>query len=228
MPITIDTRRVGRVTVVRCAGRMVAGPETESVRQHIKGLLPADKHVVLHLGEVTFMDSSGLGTMVRMAGVLRASGGELKLCQVTPEVGHVLKVTNLTQLFPMHETEEEAIAAFYQRQGNTEVAQGTGPRVLCVDYSSDVLAYLRELLGRAGYEVLSSNYVPDALLLLRATHPALVVLGPNLKAAGRTREAFDQECSKLPVVELGTEFSTLHAGEAGVELLRKMQTRLGS
>lgn len=228
MPLTIDTRRVGRVTVVRCAGRMVAGPESESVRQHIKELLPGDKHVVLHLGEVTFMDSSGLGTMVRMAGVLRASGGDLKLCQVTQEVGHVLKITNLSQLFPMYEKEEEAIAAFYQRAGGSEAAQGSGARLLCVDYSADVLAYLRELLGRAGYEVLSSNHVPDALLLLRATRPALVVLGPNLRASGGTRDAFDKECSKLPVVELGQEFSTLHAGEAGVELLKKIQQRLGS
>ena len=214
--------------VVRCAGRMVAGPETDAVRERIKELLPADKHVVLHLGEVSFMDSSGLGTMVRMAGVLRANGGELKLCQVTPEVGHVLKITNLAQLFPMHETEEEAIAAFYQRRGGPAAAQGSGPRLLCVDYSPDVLAYLRELLGRAGYEVVSSNHVPDALLLLRATRPAVVVLGPNLRASGGTREAFDKECAKLPVVELGAEFSTLHAGEAGLELLKKVQTRLGS
>jgi CheY-like chemotaxis protein len=187
-----------------------------------------DKHVVLHLGEVTFMDSSGLGTMVRMAGILRSAGGDLKLCQVTPEVGTVLKITNLTQLFQMYEQEEEAIAAFYQRQSGPEVAAGKGPRLLCVDYSPDVLAYLRELLGRAGYEVVSSNHVPDALILLRATRPALVVLGPNLRAAAGTREAFDQECAKLPVVELGQEFSTLHAGEAGTDLLRKIQGRLGS
>jgi len=92
----------------------------------------------------------------------------------------------------------------------------------------NVLAYLRELLGRAGFEVVSSDYVPDALILLRATRPALLVLGPNLRASVGTRQAFDQECSKLPVVELGQEFSTLHAGEAGTDLLRKIQARLGS
>ena len=186
-----------------------------------------DKHVVLHLGEVTFMDSSGLGTMVRMAGTLRSAGGDLKLCQVTPEVGTVLRITNLSQLFQTYEQEEEAIAAFYRRQEGPEVAAGTGARILCVDYSPDVLAYLRELLGRAGFEVVSSNHVPDALILLRATRPALVVVGPNLKAAPGTREAFDRECAKLPVVELGAEFSTLHAGEAATELLKKVQERLG-
>jgi len=103
MPLTLNTRRVGRVTVVRCSGRMVAGPETDSVRQYIKELLPMDKHVVLHLGEVTFMDSSGLGTMVRMAGILRSAGGDLKLCQVTPEVAAVLRITNLSQVFQLYE-----------------------------------------------------------------------------------------------------------------------------
>jgi CheY-like chemotaxis protein len=174
------------------------------------------------------MDSSGLGTMVRMAGVLRAAGGDLKLCQVTPEVGTVLKITNLAQLFQTYEQEEEAVEAFYRRQHGPEAAAGSGPRLLCVDYSPDVLAYLRELLGRAGFEVVSSNYVPDALILLRATHPALVVLGPNLRASAGMRETFDKECSKLPVVELGAEFSTLHAGEAGTDLLRRIQVRLGS
>lgn len=214
--------------VLRCSGRMVAGPEAESVRQQIKQMLPMDRHVVLHLGEVTFLDSSGLGTMVRMAGVLRAAGGELKLCQVTPEVGRILKITNLAPLFPMHESEEDAIAAFYQRQAGGEVAAAHGPRLLCVDYSSDVLAYLRELLAHAGYEVISTDLVPDALTLLRATHPAAVVLGPNLKAATGMREVFLRECSKLPVVELGPDFSTQHAGDAGTELLKKIQARLGS
>lgn len=219
---------MGRVTVVRCAGRMVAGPETETVRQHIKEMLPMDKHVVLHLGDVTFVDSSGLGTMVRMAGILRSAGGELRLCQVKPEVSTVLKITNLAQLFPTYEQEEEAIASFYGRQDVAEVAAGKGPRLLCVDYSPDVLAFLREVLGRAGYEVVSSSYVPDALILLRATRPALVVLGPNLKAAAGLREVFDGECAKLPRVQLGQEFSTLDAGEAGSELLQQIQGKLSS
>ena len=228
MPLTLETRRVGRVTVVRCSGRMVAGPEIDQAREHIKKLLPIDKHVLLHLGGVNFVDSSGLGTLVRMASTLRYAGGDLKLCQVTPEVANVLKLTNLAQLFQMFEQEEEGIASFYQKQAGPELVSGTGPRLLCVDYNADVLAYLRELLGRAGYEVTSSNCVPDALILLRATRPALVVVGPNLRAAVGTRESFEKECAKVPVVELGEEFSKAHAGEAGTALLQKIQSRLES
>ena len=227
MPLTIETRRVGRVTVVRCSGRMVAGPETDQAREHIKKLLPFDKHVLLHLGDVHFMDSSGLGTLVRMASTLRYAGGDLKLCNVTSEVAAVLKITNLAQLFKTFEQEEEAIASFYEKHAPEEVSC-TGPRLLCVDYNADVLAYLRELLGRAGYEVTSCSCVPDALILLRASRPTLVIVGPNLRAAAGTRESFEKECAKVPVIELGEDFSKAHAGEAGTELLQKIQSRVGT
>ena len=64
MLLSLDTREVGRVTVVRCKGRMVAS-ESESLRAHIAWLLRDRRSIVLDLGEVGFVDSSGLGTMVR-------------------------------------------------------------------------------------------------------------------------------------------------------------------
>ena len=64
--LTLDTREVGRVTIVHCNGRIVAGGESEALRAHITWLLRDRRSIVLHLGEVGFIDSSGLGTMVRM------------------------------------------------------------------------------------------------------------------------------------------------------------------
>ncbi len=228
MALELNTRRVGSVAVVRCSGRMVAGPESDSVRRHISGLLALDKHVVLHLGEVRFMDSSGLGTMVRLLADARRAGGDIKLCQVRPEVSTVLKVTNLAQLFQMYEQEEEAITAFYRQPEGAQPAAQKGARLLCVDESADVLACLREVLAHAGFEVLSTDSLPDALTLLRVTRPALVVLGANLKAAAGTRQAFQQACARLPVVELGQAFATLEASEAAAELLKKIQGKLAS
>ena len=63
MKLSLETRDLGRVTIVRCKGRLVAGGETEALRSHVAWLLRDRRAIVLHMGEVVFIDSSGLGTM---------------------------------------------------------------------------------------------------------------------------------------------------------------------
>jgi len=91
-----------------------------------------------------------------------------------------------------------------------------------------VLAYLRELLRRAGYDVQSSGRVADALLLMRVTHFDLLLLGPDMTASPTSPPAFREACARLPVLELGSEFSTSHAGEAAAGLLEAIAARLNS
>jgi len=228
MPLSLDTRGVGSVTVVKCAGRIVSGQETESLRLHISGMLRDRKDFVLHLGDVAFIDSSGLGTMVRLLTSTRQSHGDLKLCNVPETIDKILKVTNLTRLFDTHASEESAISAFYRRKGAAEQPAPSGPVVLCVEQNNDVLAYLREVLGRGGYEVHTSNSLRDSLILMRVTRPALVLVGPSLGASPAARQAFDAACANVTVMELGNGFSTLEAGDAGVQLLTNIQARLGA
>jgi anti-sigma B factor antagonist len=228
MPLSLNTRAVGDVTIVRCIGRIVAGGETESLREHITGLRQDRSAFVLHLGEVAFIDSSGLGTLVRLLTSTRRGRGDLKLCNVPHAVDKVLQITNLTTLFDTHPSEEDAVSAFYKRKSTWERAAIAGPSVLCVDQSADVLAYLRELLRSAGYNVLTNSSLPDSLILMKATRPSLTVLGPNLKASPGTQQAFRAACSTVPVVELGSEFSTLDAGQAASDLLERIRARLQS
>jgi anti-sigma B factor antagonist len=222
MPLTLETRGVGDVTIVRCCGRIAAGGEIESLRNHFATLMPDRTDIVLHLGEVIFIDSSGLGTLVRLLTSVRRARGDLKLCNLPPPVLNVLKLTSLIKLFDTHASEEEAIAAFYQRTTTRDDGSPRGPSVLCLDHSCDVLAYLRELLRRAGYEVLTSSNMRDALILLRAASPKLVVLGPNLKSSRGIEEAFRSLSGTVPVVELGQEFSTLDAGQAAADLMERI------
>src|ERR1700730_11836219 len=77
--LSLDTREVGRVTIVRCNGRIVAGSESESLRAHVAWLLRDRRAIVLHLGDVGFIDSSGLGTMVSTLTSTRQARGDLKL-----------------------------------------------------------------------------------------------------------------------------------------------------
>lgn len=209
--------------VVRCSGRIVGGPEVENLRNSVKGLDTDLKQVVLHLGEVTFIDSSGLGTIVRLLGSLRARDGDMQLCEVPENVSKVLKLTNLHTLFEMHPTETEAIAAFYRNTKLTVVPRSE-IRVLCVDPSADILAYLREVLRRAGYHALTSNNVYDALILLRAAPPKLLVLGPTMQMhrTGYTAETFRNACAGVPIVELGVDFSMQDAGEAATQLIERV------
>ncbi len=224
MRLSLDTRQVGRVTIVHCNGRIVAGSESEALRAHVTWLLRDRRDIVLHLAEVGFIDSSGLGTMVRALTSTRQARGDLKLCNVPDFVRKVLEMSRLTAVFDTHESEEKAVAAFYDSEARTETTVSTGRSVLCLDSNADVLAYLRELLRRAGYDVQSSSRIADALLLMRVTHFDLLLVGPDLAAS--PSPAFRDACARLPVIELGSEFSTSHAGEAGAGLLETIAARL--
>ncbi len=226
MRLTLDTREVGRVTVVRCNGRIVAGGESEALRAHVTWLLRDRRSIVLHLGDVGFIDSSGLGTMVRVMTSARQAHGELKLCNVPEHVRKVLELSHLTKLFDPQESEEAAVAAFYQPGVRTEAPVSTGRSVLCLDSNADVLAYLRELLRSAGYDVHTSSHRGDALLLMRVTRFDLLLAGPDMTSSPGNQQAFQSACAKLPTIELGSEFSTLDAGEASAGLLEKIAARL--
>ncbi len=220
--LSLQTRDVGRVTIVQCNGRIVAGGESESLRAHVAWLLRDRHSIVLHLGEVGFIDSSGLGTIVRTLTSTRQARGDLKLCNVPTHVRKVLELSHLTKLFDTHDSEESAVAAFYQPRGRSEEAAHASRTILCVDKSADVLAYLRELLRRAGYDVHTTCHLRDAMTLTRVTKFDLLLAGPELGASPAAREAFYAACANLVVIELGGEFSTLDAGEAGLGLLKKI------
>ncbi len=226
MRLSLETREVGRVTIVRCNGRIVAGSESESLRAHMTWLLRDRRAIVLHLGEVGFIDSSGLGTIVRSLTSTRQARGDMKLCNVPEHLRKVLELSHLTNLFDAHESEEKAVAAFYRPGVRAEMPVRTGRSVLCLDSNADVLAYLRELLRRAGYDVHTSSKRGDALLLMRVTRFDLLLLGPDMTASPSAQQAFQAACASLPVVELGNEFSTREAGEAGAGLLEKIEARL--
>jgi anti-sigma B factor antagonist len=223
--LSIDTREVGRVTVVCCNGRIVAGDESEALRAHVAWLLHDRRSIVLHLGDVVFIDSSGLGTIVRTLTSVRQAHGELKLCNVPEHVRKVLELSHLAKLFDAHESEEKAVAAFYAPKARAEAMAPPGRSVLCLDTNANVLAYLRELL-RPGYDVHTSGHLRDALLLMRITNFDLLLLGPDIPASASAQQAFQAACAKLRVIELGNDFSTSDAGEAGAGLLGKIQALL--
>jgi anti-sigma B factor antagonist len=97
-PFTLDIERKGDSIVVVCHGRLVAGL-CDALHARVKPLLVQSKLVVLDLGDVTFMDSIGLGTMVRLLVSARSAGCDLELLHVGRRIREVLGITHLLQVF---------------------------------------------------------------------------------------------------------------------------------
>ena len=217
MPLSLQSRPVGSITVVTCSGRIVDGPEAAVLQQQLNDLLPDRRYIVLDLAAVNYIDSSGLGLLVRMLMRIQSAHGHLKLCGVQANIGEVLRITRLGTIFESHETNAEAVAAFYQSAAAPRAPYRFDPvDILCVEKSLDVLAFLRELLVQSGYGVMTTDNLPDALTLLQATQPKLLVIGAELRAARATQTA--KRFNELANAVLRVEFRQIfQASMPGVQ-----------
>jgi hypothetical protein len=164
--------------------------------------------------------------MVRTLTSTRQVHGDLKLCDVPEPIRKVLELSHLHKLFDSHESEDHAVAAFYRAPVQAEKPVSTGRSVLCIDRNADVVTYVRELLRRAGYDVHTSNNLRDGLILMRVSRFDLLLVGADLSASPTTEKSFRDACIAVPVMQLGSEFSTLEAGEAASALLQKIAVQL--
>jgi anti-sigma B factor antagonist len=96
--LTFEIERDGDTAVVKCHGRLVAGT-TEELYQEVKDLLAQTKVVVVDLADLAYVDSSGLGTLVRLHASARKLGCEFKLLHLGKQLRNVLKLTNLLSVF---------------------------------------------------------------------------------------------------------------------------------
>jgi stage II sporulation protein AA (anti-sigma F factor antagonist) len=222
--LVLQSETIGKIVVIRCNGRIVTGEEARCLQQEIDRHTPITKKIVLQMAEVKYVDSGGLGAVVRIAGALRSQHGDLMLCQLSPFVRQVLEATGLLKVFHTFASEKEAIDAFQEggRSRATTLAGQVG-RILCVDTSSDLLAYLSALLKRSGYEVITSKSVADAKMLVNATKPDVLVCGPGLRANEFAVENLRQSAPRAKFLMLSSDFSTALASDAGRDLVEQLR-----
>jgi hypothetical protein len=180
--------------------------------------------IVLDLGGVDFIDSSGLGLLVRFMTRTRVAKGHLKLCSVPAKIVDILRVTRLNTIFESYETEGAAIAAC-RLPATTDGPYRFSTDVLHVDASPDLQHYVREVLAQAGYEVVATSNLHDALILLQATRPKAVVISADLRALTKTdaSEAFNSLVNADTVIELPADFWRGDAGAAGGHLIDQVK-----
>jgi len=222
MQLRLESRPVGDVLVMRCHGRIVAGNEVFTLHAQVGDAIDKYGDVVLQLDDVEFIDSSGLGALVRLVQAARAKGGDLKLSGLQPRIRQVLEMTSLLAQFETYETIEEAITAAYlgsrYSRGKTGDAR---PRLLCVYASTDVCTFLREVLCSAGYNAMTTTTANDAQILLRATKAKVVVFSAGIHAQrGQSLEKTLQEIDPaVALVVLDENFASQDPGEAAEKLL---------
>ncbi|HET9407225.1 MAG TPA: STAS domain-containing protein [Candidatus Sulfotelmatobacter sp.] len=112
MQLKITKKNVDGILVLVCSGRIIFGEETSLLRDTVKEALPNNNKIVLNLGEVNYIDSGGLGTLVALHTTSHNAGGTIKLANLAKRVGDLLQVTKLLTVFDVHNSEAEAIDSF--------------------------------------------------------------------------------------------------------------------
>jgi anti-sigma B factor antagonist len=226
MKLLLESRPVGEVLVVQCQGRIVAGNEVLRLHAFVGDSMAKHSDIVLQLDQVEFIDSSGLGALVRLEQAARAKHGDIKLSGVPPKIRKTLEMTHLLPQFELYDSVEEAITAAYLGSRYSPGKAGdTRPRILCLYESSDVRTFLREILCSAGYNALTASNIDDAKILLKATKAKLVLISPQMQSIyGRsTRQVLLEIDPSVSFIVLDQDFATQDPGEAAEKLLNSVR-----
>jgi anti-sigma B factor antagonist len=111
--MALKEKMFGDVAVVELKGKLMGGPETTEVHDIVKSLIGKGIiKVVIDIGKVTWMNSTGLGAFMGSLTSLRSAKGDLKLACVTEKVKSLFIITKLISIFDTFENVEDAVKAF--------------------------------------------------------------------------------------------------------------------
>ena len=115
MQLKLTKRTVDGILAIECSGRIVFGEESALLRDEVKQAIADNvKRIVLNLGQINYIDSGGLGTLVALHTTAHNAGGAIRLANLTQRVGDLLQVTKPLTVFEVHSSEYEALEAFRQ------------------------------------------------------------------------------------------------------------------
>ena len=113
MQLKVTKRTVDGILAFECNGRIVFGEESSLLRDEVKKAIgDGNNRIVLNLGEVNYIDSGGLGTLVGLHTTAHKAGGTIKLANLTKRVGDLLQVTKLLTVFDTFDSEDEALRSY--------------------------------------------------------------------------------------------------------------------
>jgi anti-sigma B factor antagonist len=109
----IKERERDGVTILEISGKIMGGPDAELFSSTLKSLVHEEKtRVLVDLGNVTWVNSTGLGILISGYSTLKRSNGEMKLVNVSDRIDSIFMVTKLYSVFDSFKTEDDAVASF--------------------------------------------------------------------------------------------------------------------
>lgn len=113
MSLSAKSRETSGVTILDLEGRITLGEPTGLLRESVKNLLAAGhKNILLNLGQVSYIDSAGLGELVGCSTTVRNAGGRLKLMQLQKKISDLMQITKLHTVFEVIDDEAKAVASY--------------------------------------------------------------------------------------------------------------------
>ena len=113
MSMKVHTRQVDGVTILDLSGRIPLGEGSVTIRDAVRDVLAKGSNkILLNLGDISYIDSSGIGELVSAFTTVRNQGGDLKLLNLTKKVHDLLQITKLYTVFDVKDDEASAVASF--------------------------------------------------------------------------------------------------------------------
>ena len=113
MSVKLNSRQIGDVSVVDVSGRITLGEGSSALRDALRDMMGKNqKKILLNLGDVSYIDSSGIGELVSGFTTVTNNGGQLKLLNLTKRVKDLLQITKLYTVFDVKDDEATAIGSF--------------------------------------------------------------------------------------------------------------------
>ncbi|MCC7153410.1 MAG: STAS domain-containing protein [Bryobacterales bacterium] len=113
MSVSIQVRQVGDVTIMSCTGQITLGEATSAFRNTVREILnKGAQKLLIDLGKVTYLDSSGIGELVGSYSSASRAGASMKLVHLPKKIYDLLQITKLITVFQVFEDEAEAVRSF--------------------------------------------------------------------------------------------------------------------
>lgn len=225
MLLSLTSRFCGNVYIVNCNGRIVTGDEAKSLQATLDHGAREFSRIVLTLSDVERMDSTGLGLLVLYAARMRKLGGDVRLAAPPKFIVDLIQLTRLSNNLPVYETEEEAILSYLRQRSPNAADERSEHRVLVLEKSPDVCAFVTSVLGQHGFDVKSASLVSDARIWLQVHPVDYILVGPGTAQlpSHAILDTLKTYAPKAAPLQLDDSFRSLDADHATQVLLKMFQ-----